>query len=303
MAGRRALHWVLKISNRAQSINFFRDTLGMQVLRHEEFERGCEATCNGPYDNKWSKTMIGYGPEDTHFVLELTYNYGVEGYRLGNDLNHIAIESCAAYANLTSPNNTYPYTQVESSKNVVEAKAPDGYKFLIGKCTSCPSCASRITDVSVNVTSLPASLEYWRNVLGMSVYSQTADKAALAFASDQAKLELVQSKQRIEHLTASGRIAFACLWDDQETIRDAVKALPVGRILNDLTELSTPGKAAVRVLILLDPDDYEICFVGDEGFRALSQFDPGADKALNDFIAKDKSNEWFANKGKSKASP
>jgi hypothetical protein len=62
-----------------------------QVLRHEEFIevcltqhniflksfslKGCKATCNGPYDNMWSKTMVGYGPEDGHFVLELTYNY------------------------------------------------------------------------------------------------------------------------------------------------------------------------------------------------------------------------------------
>lgn len=38
---------------------------------------------NRPYDNRWSKTMIGYGPESTHFVLELTYNYGVKSYELG----------------------------------------------------------------------------------------------------------------------------------------------------------------------------------------------------------------------------
>lgn len=37
-----------------------------------------------PYDGKWSKTMIGYGPEDDHFVAELTYNYGVKSYKLGN---------------------------------------------------------------------------------------------------------------------------------------------------------------------------------------------------------------------------
>ena len=36
----------------------------MKVLRHEEFEKGCEAACNGPYDGRWSKTMVGYGPED-----------------------------------------------------------------------------------------------------------------------------------------------------------------------------------------------------------------------------------------------
>lgn len=38
-----------------------------------------------PYDGKWSKTMVGFGPEDDHFVAELTYNYGVGEYRLGND--------------------------------------------------------------------------------------------------------------------------------------------------------------------------------------------------------------------------
>lgn len=29
--------------------------------------------------------MVGYGPEDTHFVLELTYNYGIGSYAMGND--------------------------------------------------------------------------------------------------------------------------------------------------------------------------------------------------------------------------
>lgn len=29
--------------------------------------------------------MVGYGNEDDHFVLELTYNYPVSSYKLGND--------------------------------------------------------------------------------------------------------------------------------------------------------------------------------------------------------------------------
>ena len=29
--------------------------------------------------------MVGYGPEDDHFVVELTYNYGIGSYALGND--------------------------------------------------------------------------------------------------------------------------------------------------------------------------------------------------------------------------
>lgn len=38
-----------------------------------------------PYDGKWSKSMVGYGPEDSHFVVELTYNYGIGNYKLGSD--------------------------------------------------------------------------------------------------------------------------------------------------------------------------------------------------------------------------
>ena len=29
--------------------------------------------------------MAGFGSEDDHFVVELTYNYGIKEYQLGND--------------------------------------------------------------------------------------------------------------------------------------------------------------------------------------------------------------------------
>lgn len=58
-----SLHWVLKIGNLKRSLSFFESILALRVLRHEEFDQGCAATCNGPYGGAWSKTMIGYGPE------------------------------------------------------------------------------------------------------------------------------------------------------------------------------------------------------------------------------------------------
>lgn len=68
------------------------------------------------------------------------------------------------------------------------------------------------------------------------------------------------------------------------------------------------------MVILADPDGQEICFVGDEAFRELSQVlrkafirlihlaqvDPEADKLLDAALAGDKSNEWFAKKGRAK---
>ena len=81
----RPLHWVVKISDLKQSLKLM-EILGARTLRHEEFEAGCAATCNGPYGGYWSKSMVGWTNEDEGFVLELTFNYGVKGYPRGNDL-------------------------------------------------------------------------------------------------------------------------------------------------------------------------------------------------------------------------
>lgn len=43
----RALHYVFKIGERGATARFYREILGMKVLRHEEFAEGCDAACNG----------------------------------------------------------------------------------------------------------------------------------------------------------------------------------------------------------------------------------------------------------------
>ena len=35
--------------------------------------------------------MVAFGPEQSNFAFELTYNYGIEGYTFGNDLQYIAM--------------------------------------------------------------------------------------------------------------------------------------------------------------------------------------------------------------------
>lgn len=58
-------------------------------------------------------------------------------------------------------------------------------------------------------------------------------------------------------------------------------------ILTPLITLATPGKATVRVIILSDPNDLEICFVDEEGFSQLSQVDPEGDAELDKYIKRD----------------
>lgn len=286
MSNRRALHFVLKVGDRTKTAKFFREVLGMQFLRHEEFEEGCKAACNGPYDGKWSKSMVGYGPEDNHFVVELTYNYGIKEYLLGNDFQGFTIQSQELFAKASA--SGWPVNDVSSG--IISVNSPDGYKFFIVDKPS-PS-KDPVQKVTLGVSDLSKSIDYWANLCGMTCYSQDASSAVLGYDPSQARLELVQLKDTIDRGSAFGRIAFACpraqLPDIQSAMLEAKQT-----ILTPLVSLDTPGKATVEVVILADPDGHEICFVGDEAFRELSQVDPAADSLLNEAMSADKSNEWF----------
>lgn len=70
--------------------------------------------------------MIGYGPEDNHFVVELTYNYPVKDYKRGNDFLGLTIQSSEAIAR--AKNQNYPH---EATKDGIIVRAPGGYPFIL----------------------------------------------------------------------------------------------------------------------------------------------------------------------------
>ncbi len=51
---------------------------------------------------KYTNAFMGAGPEDTHFALELTYNYGVDSYDLGTGFGHFALASNDVYGMVDS---------------------------------------------------------------------------------------------------------------------------------------------------------------------------------------------------------
>ena len=120
------LHWVFKVGNLKKSLEFFEKCLGLKVLRHEEFGVQCEAGCNGKYNSPWSKTMVGFGPEQDNFVLELTYNYRHTSYSKGNDLQFISW--FAEWSKVAVEAEQLGYTCDYQQQMVI---GPDGYVFKV----------------------------------------------------------------------------------------------------------------------------------------------------------------------------
>ncbi len=76
----RLLHTMIRVNNLEESLKFYRDALGMKVLRSQEFPGG-----------EFTLAFVGYGDEDHNSVVELTYNWGASKYDIGSAFGHLAI--------------------------------------------------------------------------------------------------------------------------------------------------------------------------------------------------------------------
>lgn len=77
----RILHTMLRVADLQRSITFYTETLGMQLLRQNDFEEG-----------RFTLAFVGFQEESEGPVIELTHNWDAKEYDLGNAFGHIAIE-------------------------------------------------------------------------------------------------------------------------------------------------------------------------------------------------------------------
>lgn len=76
----RVLHTMLRVGDLDRSIGFYTDVLGMRLLRRQDYPEG-----------KFTLAFVGYEDEAEGAVIELTHNWGVSQYDLGNGFGHIAL--------------------------------------------------------------------------------------------------------------------------------------------------------------------------------------------------------------------
>lgn len=76
----KMLHTMIRVGNLDESINFYCDVLGMQLLRKKDYPGG-----------KFTLAFVGYGDEKDNTVIELTHNWETDSYDLGNGFGHVAL--------------------------------------------------------------------------------------------------------------------------------------------------------------------------------------------------------------------
>lgn len=112
----RLLHTMLRVGNLERSIKFYTEILGMNLLRQKDYPSG-----------EFTLAFLGYGDEENNTVLELTYNWGIDSYDLGEGYGHIAIEVPDVYEAVAS-------VKAAGGKIIREAGPMNSGKTIIGFC-------------------------------------------------------------------------------------------------------------------------------------------------------------------------
>ena len=120
----RLLHTMLRVGNLEESLKLYCELLGMKLLRRKDYPGG-----------EFTLAFVGYGDESDNSVIELTYNWGVEKYELGNAYGHIALGVDDIYATCEEIRNQggkivrEPGPMKHGSTVIAFVEDPDGYKI------------------------------------------------------------------------------------------------------------------------------------------------------------------------------
>lgn len=126
----RILHTMLRVADLERSLAFYVGVLGMTLYRRETYPNG-----------RFTLAFVGYGEEATSALIELTHNWDVGDYAIGNGYGHIALgvadagASCGMFAakgaKIIRPAG--PMSNVSPDRNDIEVIAfiedPDGYRI------------------------------------------------------------------------------------------------------------------------------------------------------------------------------
>lgn len=128
--GVRLLHTMLRVRDLESSLAFYVGTLGMTLLRREDYPGG-----------HFTLAFVGYGDERSASTIELTFNWNQQSYEHGSAYGHIALAVSDAYeacsrleaAGVRVLRAAGPMTHKSPQRSAPEIIAfiedPDGYRI------------------------------------------------------------------------------------------------------------------------------------------------------------------------------
>ncbi|KAK4343431.1 hypothetical protein RND71_036525 [Anisodus tanguticus] len=264
---RRMLHVVYRVGDLDRTIKFYTECLGMKLLRKRDIP-----------EERYTNAFLGYGPEDSNFVIELTYNYGVDKYDIGSAFGHfgIAVEDVSKTVELIKAKGgkvTREPGAVKGGETVIAfIEDPDGYKFELLERGPTPE---PLCQVMLRVGDLERAIKFYEDAYGMKLlrtcdnpeYKYTIAMLGYGPEDTSAVMELTYNYGVTEYVKGNAYAQMAIGTDDVYKTAEAVR-LCGGKITREPGPL--PG-ISTKITACLDPDGWKTVFVDNIDF--LKEFE------------------------------
>ncbi|KAL0559618.1 hypothetical protein IC582_004233 [Cucumis melo] len=259
---RRLLHVVYRVGDLERTIKFYTECLGMKLLRKRDIP-----------EERYTNAFLGYGPEEAHFVIELTYNYGVDKYDIGTGFGHfgVAVEDVSRTVELIKAKGgkvTREPGPVKGGNTVIAfIEDPDGYKFELLERGPTPE---PLCQVMLRVGDLDRSIKFYEKAFGMELlrkrdnpeYKYTIAMLGYGPEDKNAVLELTYNYGVTDYEKGNGYAQIAIGTDDVYRTAEAIKLFG-GKIIREPGPL--PG-INTKITACLDPDGWKTVFVDNIDF-------------------------------------
>ncbi|XP_066330281.1 lactoylglutathione lyase-like [Miscanthus floridulus] len=263
---KRMLHAVYRVGDLDRTIKYYTECFGMKLLRKRDIP-----------EEKYTNAFLGFGPEDTNFAVELTYNYGVDKYDIGTGFGHFAIANEDVYKlseNIKSKGGkiTREPGPVKGGSTVIAfAQDPDGYMFELIQRAETPE---PLCQVMLRVGDLERSIKFYEKALGLKLlrkkdvpdYKYTIAMLGYADEDKTTVLELTYNYGVTEYRkgNAYAQVAIGTndVYKSAEAVDLATKELG-GKILRQPGPL--PG-INTKIASFVDPDGWKVVLVDNTDF-------------------------------------
>ncbi|KAJ1698145.1 Lactoylglutathione lyase [Rhynchospora pubera] len=263
---RRFLHAVYRVGDLDRTIKFYTECFGMKLLRKRDVP-----------EEKYANAFLGFGPEDTNFAVELTYNYGVDKYDIGTGFGHFAI----ATEDITKLVETVRASGGKVAREPGPVKGgttviafvddPDGYKFEIIQRGPTPE---PLCQVMLRVGDLERSIQFYQKACGMKLlrkkdvpdYKYTIAMMGYADEHETTVLELTYNYGVTEYTKGNAYAQVAISTEDvykSAEVVDIVTKELGGKITRQPGPI--PG-LNTKITSFLDPDGWKTVLVDHVDF-------------------------------------
>ncbi|TKY44595.1 lactoylglutathione lyase, chloroplast [Spatholobus suberectus] len=259
---RRMLHVVYRVGDLDKTIKFYRECLGMKLLRKRDMQ-----------EQRYTNAFLGYGPEDAHFVIELTYNSGIDKYDIGDGFGHfgLAVDDISRIVELVRAKGgkitREPGPIKGGNSTIAYIEDPDGYEFELLERAPSPE---PLCKVMLRVGDLDRSIKFYEKAFGMELLRTQDDPeskntiAILGYGPEEKNtvLELSYNYGVTEYDKGDAYAQIAIGTDDVYKTAEAIK-LAGGKITREPAPV--PG-IRTKITSCVDPDGWKTVFVDNIDF-------------------------------------